>query len=70
MSAANTENLGDIFDLAATADRTALIDCREWDNPREYTYGELDVQANACARPNGRGLGGAHRPAVRDQQSP
>ena len=50
MSAANTENLGDIFDLAATADRTALIDCREWNNPREYTYGELDSQANACAR--------------------
>ena len=50
MGSASTTNLGDIFDLAAAAERIALIDCREWDNPREYTHGELDAQANACAR--------------------
>ena len=50
MGSASTTNLGDIFDLTAAAERTALIDCREWDNPREYTHGELDAQANACAR--------------------
>ena len=50
MGSASTTNLGDIFDLAAAAERTALIDCREWDNPREYTHSELNAQANACAR--------------------
>ena len=50
MDPARTTNLGNIFDLAAAGDRNALIDCRKWDNPREYTHGELDAQANACAR--------------------
>ena len=50
MDAASTNNLGDILDVAAAGEQTALIDCREWDNPREYTHGELDAQANACAR--------------------
>lgn len=49
MSAETTTNLGDIFNPAAAAN-AALVDCRDWDNPRTYSHGELDAAANACAR--------------------
>ena len=29
---------------------TALIDCLDWERPREYSYGEIDRLATACAR--------------------
>ena len=35
----------------------ALIDCLDWSGPREYTHGEIDRLADACARGlAGRGL--------------
>jgi len=43
-------NLGDLLDRSAPAEKLALIDCREWDEPREYSHGELDRLARACAR--------------------
>jgi acyl-CoA synthetase (AMP-forming)/AMP-acid ligase II len=43
-------NLGDLFDASSMQDRTALIDCRHWDQPDVYSYGRLDTLANACAR--------------------
>jgi len=57
MAAEDAVNLGDVFDLAGAGDRLALVDCRDWDNPRDYTHAELDSAANACARGLlGRGL--------------
>ncbi|MBT6085706.1 MAG: acyl--CoA ligase [Rhodospirillaceae bacterium] len=50
MAIVNSVNLGDVFDVEAAGDRLALIDCRDWDTPREYTHRELDDAANACAR--------------------
>src|SRR5262245_10003657 len=46
----STVNLGDLFAPSERADAIAVIDCREWEHPREYTYGELDRLATACAR--------------------
>ncbi len=43
-------NLGDLFDRSCAADKVALIDCLDWKRPREYSYGEIDRLANACAR--------------------
>src|SRR5262244_1368664 len=43
-------NLGDLFDRSRPADAVAVIDCLDWDHPRQYTYGELDRLADACAR--------------------
>jgi long-chain acyl-CoA synthetase len=43
-------NLGDLTDRSKDPERIALIDCRRWDHPREYTHGEIDRLANACAR--------------------
>src|SRR5262250_251320 len=43
-------NLGDLFDRARPTDAVAVIDCLDWDHPRQYTYGELDRLADACAR--------------------
>ncbi len=43
-------NLGDLFDRAASAEKIALIDCLDWERPREYAHGELDRLAKACAR--------------------
>ena len=43
-------NLGDLFDPHAAADAVALIDCLDWDHPREYSYREVDHLARACAR--------------------
>jgi len=50
-------NLGDLLDPRAT-DAIAVIDCLDWERPREYSYRELDRQATACARGLlARGLG-------------
>ena len=43
-------NLGAHFDPQLGGDNLALIDCRDWDNPREYSHRELDDMGNACAR--------------------
>src|SRR5215470_12026533 len=43
-------NLGDLLDRSRPADALAVIDCLDWEHPREYTYGELDRLATACAR--------------------
>ena len=42
-------NLGALFDPELGGDRTGLIDCRHWDEPRHYTHREIDDLANACA---------------------
>jgi acyl-CoA synthetase (AMP-forming)/AMP-acid ligase II len=43
-------NLGDLLDRSAPADKIALIDGSDWEHPREYSHGELDRLAAACAR--------------------
>ena len=43
-------NLGDLRDPSASEANLALIDCRDWDNPRTLSHGEIDRQVNACAR--------------------
>ena len=43
-------NLGDLLDRSAPAEKLALIDCLEWERPREYSHGEIDRLARACAR--------------------
>ena len=43
-------NLGDLFDPHAGGDTTALIDCLDWDRPREYSHREIDRLTRACAR--------------------
>ena len=43
-------NLGALFDPELGGDRTALIDCRDWERPSEYSHRQIDDQANACAR--------------------
>src|SRR5215467_7298651 len=43
-------NLGDLLDRSRPADAVAVIDCLDWDHPRQVTYGELDRLADACAR--------------------
>ena len=50
MSLRDTANLGDIFQPEAAAEKLALIDCRDWAAPIEISYGDLDAQADACAR--------------------
>ena len=50
-------NLGDLFDAATPEARPALIDCREWQNPRTLSHADIDRQVEACARALvGRGL--------------
>ena len=50
-------NLGALFDPKLGGDNLALIDCHDWENPREYSHRELDDLGNACARGLvGRGL--------------
>ena len=44
-----TKNLGYLFDPQFSND-IALVDCRDWENPREYTHQEIEAAANACAR--------------------
>src|SRR3954468_24191878 len=43
-------NLGDLFDPSSVGDRVALVDCRVWDEPRSFTYAQIDALADACAR--------------------
>jgi len=43
-------NLGALFDPELGGDRAALIDCRDWEQPREYSHRQIDDLANACAR--------------------
>ena len=43
-------NLGDLLDRTKDPSKTALIDCLDWDHPREYSHGEMDRLADACAR--------------------
>ncbi|MCG8547932.1 MAG: long-chain fatty acid--CoA ligase, partial [Alphaproteobacteria bacterium] len=43
-------NLGDIFAPSGDGDKVTLIDCRDWQTPREYSRHELDAAADACAR--------------------
>src|SRR5215813_12253058 len=43
-------NLGDLLDRSRPADAVAVIDCLDGEHPRQYTYGELDRLADACAR--------------------
>lgn len=50
MGVRNTANLGDIFDRDGAADKVALIDCRKWRAPREYTRADLEAAIDACAR--------------------
>ena len=60
-----TTNLGALFDPRHRADEVALIDCRDWDKPREWTHRGLDAAANACARGLlGRGLVRGQRVAI------
>ncbi|MGE0876477.1 MAG: class I adenylate-forming enzyme family protein [Burkholderiales bacterium] len=42
-------NLGDYHDPAHD-DRLAVIDCLDWNKPREYTHGDVDRLARAVAR--------------------
>ncbi|MFY0611104.1 MAG: acyl--CoA ligase [Hyphomicrobiaceae bacterium] len=44
-----TKNLGSLFD-PSFSDDIALIDCRDWDSPREFTHKQIEDAANACAR--------------------
>ncbi|MFT7576851.1 MAG: long-chain acyl-CoA synthetase [Alphaproteobacteria bacterium] len=44
-----TKNLGVLYD-AAFSDEIALVDCRDWEVPREYTHRQIEEAANACAR--------------------
>ena len=43
-------NLGDLLDPSRPSDAIAVIDCLDWERPREYSYGEIDRLATACAR--------------------
>ena len=44
-----THTLGTLFDPGFRND-IALVDCRDWDNPREFTHQQIEDAANACAR--------------------
>ena len=57
-------NLGDLGD-PATPENVALIDCRDWENPRILSHGEFDRQVDACARAiAARGLARGDRVAI------
>jgi long-chain acyl-CoA synthetase len=44
------DNLGDLLDRSRPVGATALIDCLDWERPREYSHGEIHKLADACAR--------------------
>jgi long-chain acyl-CoA synthetase len=46
----HSANLGDLLDRSRPAGATALIDCLDWERPREYSHGEIDRLAQAAAR--------------------
>ncbi len=43
-------NLGDLLDRNKDPEQLALIDCLDWDNPREYSHAQVDALSDACAR--------------------
>ena len=43
-------NLGDLRDPSTPETNPAVIDCRDWENPRIFSHGEIDRQIDACAR--------------------
>ncbi|MBT5107244.1 MAG: acyl--CoA ligase [Rhodospirillaceae bacterium] len=43
-------NLGDLIDPVADMDKTALIDLKDPEDPREYSFRDIDAAANAVAR--------------------
>lgn len=43
-------NLGDLHDPDTPPANPALIDCRLWESPSTLSHGDLDKQADACAR--------------------
>ena len=47
-----SDNLGDLLDRSRPAESTAVIDCLDWEHPREYSHGEIHQLANACATPS------------------
>ena len=58
-------NLGDCIDASVDPDKVGLIDLFNADNPREYTYKDLDDDANAVARGlTARGLQTGDRVAI------
>ena len=58
-------NLGDLQDPASPETDLALIDCRLWESPRTFSHGDLDRQADACARAlAGSGLARGDRVAI------
>jgi acyl-CoA synthetase (AMP-forming)/AMP-acid ligase II len=46
----DTDNLGSLYDPDMGGDRTALIDCRDWQAPAEYSHRDIDGLANGVAR--------------------
>jgi hypothetical protein len=67
-------NLGDLFDPSNTGDRVALIDCRDWDAPRSYTYKRVDALAKRSL-PDGNAIlvldmrGSSARPTAEDARA-
>ena len=43
-------NLGDLRDPSTPGANPALIDCRDWENPRTLSHDDIDRQVDACAR--------------------
>ena len=43
-------NLGRCFDATLAPDKIALIDLKEWDQPREVSYASFDAECDAVAR--------------------
>jgi long-chain acyl-CoA synthetase len=43
-------NLGDLRDSVIPETYPALIDCRRWESPITLSHGDIDRQADACAR--------------------
>ena len=57
LGASLSANLGALSDPTRDRAAIAMIDCRDWTNPRTYTHGEIDEAANAVARAlSARGL--------------
>ena len=50
MAMIHTDNLGVLFDPELGGDRLALIDCRDWATPRQFSHREIHNLADACAR--------------------
>ena len=45
-----TNNLGDVYHAEVGGDGLALVDCLDWDRPKEYSHREIHERAGACAR--------------------